>query len=86
MSCAPPFCWAIVEWTVDTDPLVMGDRVRGFLRRDQCFGLFLVLYRKGGLFLPIEFVRCKMDVPNLIHTREHHTSLRAGCVAIDEAR
>jgi hypothetical protein len=43
----------------------------------------------GGLSFPLDrifVVRCKMDVPNLIHTREHHTSLRAGCVAIDEAR
>jgi hypothetical protein len=24
MSCAPPFSWAVAEWTVDAVPLVMG--------------------------------------------------------------
>jgi hypothetical protein len=62
MSCAPPFDWAIAEWTVDTDSLVTGLGFRDFISKDQYFSLFLVLYRKDNHSLPIEFFRLLVQI------------------------
>jgi hypothetical protein len=63
MFCAPPSGWAVAEWTVDVDPLVMGD---------QCLRIFSIgtivsvsiLYREGGHSLAGRvFTSCRLLQP-----------------------
>jgi hypothetical protein len=51
MSCAPSG-WAVIEWTVDDDPLVMGARVRGFSRPGPLFWSLLNIIQGGWSFPP----------------------------------
>jgi hypothetical protein len=53
MSCAPPSGWAVAEWTIDVDPLVMGGQGSGiFLARTIVSVSSYMEYREGGLSLP----------------------------------
>jgi hypothetical protein len=52
MSCAPPFGWAVAEWTVDADPLVMGDQSSGIFSAGPLFRSLLNIIPRGRSFPP----------------------------------
>jgi hypothetical protein len=52
MSCAPPSGWAVAEWTVDADPLVIGAMVRVFSRSRPLFQSLLNIITGGRSFPP----------------------------------
>jgi hypothetical protein len=53
MSCVPSFGWAVVEWTVDVDPLVMeGQGLEIFSVGTIVSVSSYMEYREDGLFPP----------------------------------